>query len=66
VSPIVLRTAEIDLILGMDWMKQNQVVIQCKEKAVALTTPMGDQISVEVIVQKQQTATVNRLDDGTN
>jgi hypothetical protein len=66
VSPIVLRTAEIDLILGMDWMKQNQVVIQCKEKAVALTTPMGDQISVEVIVQKQQIATVNRLDDGTN
>jgi hypothetical protein len=59
VSPIVLRTAWIDLILGMDWMKQNQVVIQCNEKAVALTTPMGDRISVEVIVQKQQTATVN-------
>jgi hypothetical protein len=53
VSPIVLRTVEIDLILGMDWMKQNQVVIQCKEKAAALMTPMGDRISVEVIVQKQ-------------
>jgi hypothetical protein len=66
VSPIVLRTAGIDLILGMDWMKQNQAIIQCKEKAVALTTPLGDRISVEVIVQKQQTATMNQLDDGTN
>jgi hypothetical protein len=47
-------------------MKQNQAVIQCKEKAVALTTPKGDQISVEIIVQKQQTATVNRLDDNVN
>jgi hypothetical protein len=29
VNPIVLRTARIDLILGMDWMKQHQAVIQC-------------------------------------
>ena len=50
-TPIVLRTAGIDLILGMDWMMQQQVVIQCKEKAVALTTPKGDKISVEVVVQ---------------
>ena len=50
VTPIVLRTAGIDLILGMDWMMQ-QVVIQCKEKAVALTTPKGDRISVDVVVQ---------------
>ena len=50
VSPIVLRTSGIDVILGMDWMMQ-QVVIQCKEKAVALTTPKGDRISVDVVVQ---------------
>jgi hypothetical protein len=62
----VLITVVIDLILGIDWMKQNQAVIQCKEKAVALTTPMGDRISVEVIVQKQHTATVNQLNDGAN
>jgi hypothetical protein len=42
VSPIVLRTAGIDLILGRD------------------------RISVEIVVQKQQTATVNRLDDNVN
>jgi hypothetical protein len=66
VSPIVLRTAGIDLILGMDWMTQQQVVIHCKEKAVVLTTSKGDKISVEVVVQKQQTATVNQLGDSTN
>jgi hypothetical protein len=43
----------------MDWMMQHKVVIQCKEKAVVLTTPMGDKISVDVVVQKQQSATVN-------
>jgi hypothetical protein len=29
VNPIVLRTAGIGLILGMDWMKQHRTVIQC-------------------------------------
>jgi hypothetical protein len=52
VSPIVLRTAGIDLILGMDWMMQQQAEIQCKEKSVVLTTTKGDRIRVEVKVQK--------------
>ena len=56
VSPIMLRTSRIDVILGMDWMMQQQAVIQCREKAVVLTTPKEDMISVEVVVQKQQTA----------
>ena len=43
-----------------------QVVIQCKEKVVALTTPKRDRISVEVVVQAQPTATVNQLDDRIN
>ena len=46
----MLRTSSIDVILGMDWMMQQQVVIQCKEKAVVLTTPKGDRISIEVVV----------------
>jgi hypothetical protein len=52
VSPIVLRTAGIDLILGMDWMMQQKAMIQCKKKVVVLTTPMGDKICVDVVVQK--------------
>ena len=66
VSSIVLRTSGIHVIQGMDWMMQQQVVIQCKEKAVALTTPKGGRISVDVVVQKQPTATVNQLDDRVN
>jgi hypothetical protein len=50
----------------MDWMMQHKAVIQCKEKAMVLTTPMGDIISVDVVVQKQQSTTVNQLDDGVN
>ena len=42
VSPIVLRTSGIDVILGMDWMKQQQAVIQCWEKVVVVTAPNGD------------------------
>ena len=55
----MLRTSGIDVILGMDWMMQQQVAIQCQEKAIALTTPKGDIISVDVVVQAQPTDTVN-------
>jgi hypothetical protein len=59
VSPIVLGTAGIDLILGMDWMMQQQAEIQCKGKSVVLIPLKGDRIRVDVKVQKQETATVN-------
>ena len=49
-SPIVLRTSGID-VLGMDWMMQQQAVIQCQEKVVVVTTPNGERISVDVVVQ---------------
>ena len=62
----MLRTSSIDVILGMDWMMQQQVVIQCQEKVVVVTAPNGDRISVDVVVQKQPTATVNQLDDRVN
>jgi hypothetical protein len=50
----------------MDWMMQQQAKIQCKEKSVVLTTPKGDRIKVEVKVKKQETTTVNQLNDGAN
>ena len=62
----MLRTSGVDVILGMDWMMQQQAVIQCKEKAVVLTTLKGDRINIEVVVQKQPTTIVNQLDDSTN
>ena len=65
-KPIVLRTAGIDLILGMDWMKQHRAVIQCQEKSVVVTSLNGDRIYVEVVVQAQPTATVNQLNGDAN
>ena len=66
VNPILLRTSGIDLILGMDRMKQHRVVIQCQEKSVVVTSPKGDRICVEVTVQAPPTATVNQLTDEVN
>ena len=66
ICPVVLGASGIDVILGMDWIKQQDASIQCKGKAVALTTPKGDRIYVEVAVQHQPTATVNQLDNSVN
>ena len=62
----MLRTSGIDVILGMDWMKEHRAVIQCQEKVVVVITPKGDRINVDVVVEAQPIATVNQLDDSTN
>ena len=62
----MLRTSGNDVILGMDWMMQQQAVIQCKEKVVVVTTPNGERISVDVVIQVQPIAIVNQLDDSIN
>ena len=42
VSPIVLRTAGVDLILGTDWMMQQDAKIKCEGKVMELTSPTED------------------------
>ena len=42
VSPMVMRTSAIDVILGLDWMKKYATEIKCKEKVVVVTTPKGE------------------------
>ena len=63
ISPMVMRTSGIDVILGLDWMKQYDTDIKCKERVVALTTPKGERISVDVALQAPPIATFNQLDD---
>jgi len=63
ISPMVMRTSGIDVILGLDWMKKHQTDIKCKEKVVALTTLKGERISVDVAVQAPPIAIVNQLND---
>ena len=48
VSPMVMRTSGIDVILGLDWMKKYTTEIKCEEKVVVVTTPKGERISVDV------------------
>jgi len=43
-----LKTTGIELLLGMDWLKQRKAIIQCENNIVVLTTPSGDEIEVEV------------------
>jgi len=51
------------VILGLDWMKQYDTDIKCKERVVALTIPKGERISVDVTVQAPLKAKVNQLND---
>jgi len=60
---MVMRTSGIDMILGLDWMKLYETDTRCKERVVALTTPKGERISVDVTVQAPLTAEVNQLND---
>jgi hypothetical protein len=41
---LVLKSWGIDVILGMDWLRKYDGVIQCREKSVDLTSLQGDRI----------------------
>ena len=42
---IELSFREFDVILGMDWLSQHQVVVDCKMKRVTLRTPGGEEVT---------------------
>src|SRR3954465_5456112 len=42
VSPHILKTSTIDLILGMDWLKAHDAALFCGNKAVQLFHPSGE------------------------
>jgi hypothetical protein len=39
---VVLKSWGIDVILGMDWLRSCDGVIQCRKKSVLLTSPQGE------------------------
>ena len=61
ISPVVLKTFGIDVILGMEWLRQRKAVIQCDSKTVQLMSPSGQQMEVEVSMSTKQYYTVNQL-----
>src|SRR3954466_5039199 len=42
VSPIILKSSPIDLILGMDWLKGHDAALYCGTKCVQLFHPSGE------------------------
>src|SRR4051812_43852533 len=42
VSPHILKTSTIDLILGMDWLKLHDAALYCGTKSVELFHPSGE------------------------
>ena len=41
---ILLHSASLDVILGMDWLSQHMGHIDCARKVVYLTSPSGEQV----------------------
>jgi hypothetical protein len=41
---VVLKSWGIDVILGMDWLRSCDGVIQCRKMSVLLTSPQGERI----------------------
>ena len=40
-SLIALKSSDIDVILGMDWLSRQNAFLDCKAKSVKLTHPSG-------------------------
>jgi hypothetical protein len=49
-TPIILEERNIDLILGMSWLRKAKGVIQCGRGTVELTSPKGERFEVEIAV----------------
>jgi hypothetical protein len=62
---VVLRTNGIDVILGCDWLKSCDGVIQCAKGTVMLTSPQGERIKVSTDMSTDADAevTVNQNEE---
>jgi hypothetical protein len=46
--PIVLEESNIDLILGMSWLRKAKAVIHCAKGTIELTSPKGERFEVMI------------------
>jgi hypothetical protein len=47
---IILEASNIDLILGVSWLRKAKAIIQCGRGTVELTSPKGERFQVEIAV----------------
>jgi hypothetical protein len=57
---ILLDSKDIDIILGMDWLRKYDRVIQCAKRTVRLTKEDGTIIEFVAAKQSNQASTVNQ------
>jgi hypothetical protein len=65
VNLVVLGSKGIDVILGCDWLKGCDGVIQCAKGTIMLTSPQGDRIQVitDMSTDAEGEAMVNHLEE---
>ncbi|WVZ97999.1 hypothetical protein U9M48_043492 [Paspalum notatum var. saurae] len=59
ISPIVLPQLGIDVILGMEWLKQHNAMIDVGSKTVQLRSSSGTDVAIHVPLHKHVSHTVN-------
>src|SRR3954465_6485644 len=60
-SLIALKSSDIDVILGMDWLSRQNAFLDCKSKSVKLTHPSGQIIDYTSPSSRIQMHTLNVL-----
>src|SRR4051812_22574412 len=60
-SLIALKSSDIDVILGMDWLSRQNAFLDCKAKSVKLTHPSGQIIDYTTPSSRIQVQTLNVL-----
>jgi hypothetical protein len=67
VNLVVLGSNDIDVILGCDWLKGCDGVIQCAKETIMLTSPQGEriQVSTDMSTDTKGKTVVNHLEEKT-
>src|SRR3954466_3143847 len=60
-SLIALKSSDIDVILGMDWLSRQNAYLDCKGKSVKLTHPSGKTVSYTSPRTRTQVHSLNVL-----
>src|SRR4051812_8621537 len=60
-SLVALKSSDIDVILGMDWLSRQTVVLDCKAKSVKLTHTSGQTIDYTSPSSRTQLHSLNVL-----
>ena len=48
----ILPIGSYDILIGMDWLEQNHVMLNCLHKSILCTNSQGNQVNIQVIPKK--------------